>query len=333
VTLEDVQHAIAKGYRDVESIKRYRLRHRPLPGKSCLAAVAQTLHTQGGMAPAAVLPFTPRPPLHPVELSLLASVPVADELAPKGGVPPSLESGSHALRPATPVPERPGVVIVGGGIMGLALAHNLAKLGLNDVVVLERGYLCAGASGRNGGGVRMQWGTATNIELARRSIELMKQFAGEMGINIWLRQGGYLFLAKSDKVADQLRRTADLHNQHGVMTQVLSPGEGRDVVKHLTMEGVILCAYHPDDGVIFPWPFLWGYAQAAQKRGVRVETFTTVTGFEVSGGLIRAVQTDRGRIGCDTVVVAAGAWSPEVAAGRRAVAQRAAPARDPPPSR
>jgi sarcosine oxidase subunit beta len=84
-------------------------------------------------------------------------------------------------------------------------------------------------------------------------------------------------------------------------------------VPELTMKGVVLCAYHPDDGVIFPWPFLWGYAQAAQKRGVRVETFTTVTGFETSGGRVRAVETDRGRIVCDTVVIAAGAWSPEVA--------------------
>jgi sarcosine oxidase, subunit beta len=313
VTLEDVQHAIAKGYRDVESIKRYTGFGTGLcQGKSCLAAVARTLE-EGGVAAEAVLPFTPRPPLHPVELSLLSSVPVSEQHPPTGGVPPSLQSGSHALRPEAPVPERARVVIVGGGIMGLALAHNLAKLGLHDVVVLERGYLCAGASGRNGGGVRMQWGTATNIELARRSIDLMKQFAGEMGINIWLRQGGYLFLAKSGRVADQLRRMAELHNQHGVRTQVLSPGEGRDVVPELTMEGVELCAFHPDDGVIFPWPFLWGYAQAAQKRGVKVETFTTVTGFEVSGGRVRAVQTDRGRIGCETVVVATGAWSPEVA--------------------
>jgi sarcosine oxidase, subunit beta len=313
VTLEDVQHAIAKGYRDVESIKRYTGFGTGLcQGKSCLAAVARTLHDEGGVAAAGVLPFTPRPPLHPVELSLLASVPVTESHPSMGGVPPSLQTGSHALRPTTPVPERAQVVIVGGGIMGLALAHNLAKLGQTDVVVLERGYLCAGASGRNGGGVRMQWGTATNIELARRSIELMKQFAGEMGINIWLRQGGYLFLAKSDKVADQLRSTAELHNRHGVNTRVLSPGEGRELVKDLTMEGVVLCAYNPDDGVIFPWPFLWGYAQAAQKRGVKVETFTTVTGFEVSGGRVRAVQTDRGRIGCDTVVVATGAWSPEV---------------------
>ena len=110
--------------------------------------------------------------------------------------------------------------------MGLALAHNLAKLGCTDVVVLERGYLCAGASGRNGGGVRMQWGTATNIELARRSIELMKQFAGEMGINVWLRQGGYLFLARSEAIAERLRANAELHNRHGVKTQILSPGEG-----------------------------------------------------------------------------------------------------------
>ena len=54
-------------------------------------------------------------------------------------------------------------------------------------------------------------------------------------------------------------------------------------------------AYNPDDGVIFPWPFLWGYAQGAQKRGVEVETFTDVTGFETSNGQVRKVKTDRGR--------------------------------------
>jgi sarcosine oxidase subunit beta len=314
VTLDDVQHAIDKGHRDIESIKRYTGFGTGLcQGKSCLAAVACVLSERAHAQPGAVLPFTPRPPLQPVELSLLASIPVDESQGTSGGVPPGLQISSHALRPEAPVPGRAQVVIIGGGIIGLALAHNLSKLGLTDVVVLEKGYLCAGASGRNGGGVRMQWSTPTNIELARRSIELMKQFAGEMGINIWLRQGGYLFLAKSQAVAEKLERMAALHNQHGVKTQVLSPGSGRDLVPELTMKGVILGAYHPDDGVIFPWPFLWGYAQAAQKRGVRVETFTNVTGLDVSGGLVRAVQTDRGTIACDTVVLAAGAWSPSVA--------------------
>jgi sarcosine oxidase subunit beta len=147
----------------------------------------------------------------------------------------------------------------------------------------------------------------------QESIRMCRDFAGKMKINVWFRQGGYLFLAKSEAIAERLRINAELHNEFGVKTQILSPGEGRDVVPELTMKGVVLCSYHPDDGVIFPWPFLWGYAQAAQKRGVRVETFTTVTGFEVSGGLVRAVETDRGRIACETVVIAAGAWSPEVA--------------------
>jgi len=314
VTLDDVEAAIGKGYRDVESIKRYTGFGTGIcQGKSCLTAVAQVLARTPGVSPSAVLPFTPRPPMQPTELSVLATLAVDESEAPSGGVPLSAGESSAALRPAGHVPGRASVVIIGGGVMGLALAHNLAKRGCTDVVVLEKGYLCAGASGRNGGGVRMQWGTAANIELAKRSVELMKQFAGEMGINIWLRQGGYLFLAKSRAIAERLEKNARLHNKHAVRTEILTPGAARKLVPQLTMKHVVLAAFHPEDGVIFPWPFLWGYAQAAQKRGVRVETFTQVVGLQTSGGVVSAVQTDRGPIACETVVVAAGAWSPAVA--------------------
>ena len=314
VTVEDVQAAVAKGYRDIESIKRYTGFGTGIcQGKQCLHAVARELLRLAPVEPAAVLPFTPRPPLVPTELSLFASVPVDESQPPAVGVPLALGLTQHALRPEAPVGPRAKIVIIGGGVMGLALAHNLAKRGETDVVVLEKGYLCAGASGRNGGGVRMQWGTRSNIELAKRSIELMKQFAGEMGINVWLRQGGYLFLAKNAEIAKRLERGAALHNQYDVPTRILSPGEARDIVPELSLQGVQLCAYNKDDGVIFPWPFVWGYAQSCQKRGVRVETFTQVTGFEVHAGLIRKVKTDRGDIACDQVVLASGAWSPEVA--------------------
>src|SRR5204863_9940849 len=62
-----------------------------------------------------------------------------------------------------------------------------------------------------------------------------------------------------------------------------------------------------------PWPFLWGYADGARKRGAQVETFTRVAGIEVRDGRVRAVETDRGRVATDRVVIAAGAWSPTVA--------------------
>ena len=314
VTVADIEAAVAKGYADVESVKRYTgFGTGMCQGKSCMAAVAHLLARAGKFSDEAIQPFTPRPPLYPTELSVLATAPVDESAPPSAGVPAELNIESAALRPQEPVPARAKVVIIGGGIMGLALAHNLGLRGETDVVVLDKGYLCAGASGRNGGGVRMQWGTASNIELAKRSVELMKQFARDLGINIWLRQGGYLFLAKSKAIADRLEKGARLHNQHGVPTQLLTPDAAREVVPHLSMRGVLLAAYNREDGVIFPWPFLWGYAQSCQRRGIRVESFSTVTGFEVSGGLVRKVKTDRGDIACDTCVIAAGAWSPEVA--------------------
>jgi sarcosine oxidase subunit beta len=311
VTTKDVEVAISKGYTDIESVKRYAGFGTGIcQGKSCVCAVAQLLAKKS--PPATLRPFTPRPPLFPTELSILAKGPISAE-PPMAGVPASLGRSEAALKPNTPVPARAKIVIIGGGIMGLALAHNLALRGETDVVVLEKGYLCTGASGRNGGGVRMQWGTRTNIELAKRSIHLMGQFARDLGINVWLRQGGYLFLARSKAVAAKLERAAALHNQHGVPTELLTPGAARDVVPQLTYKGVELCAYNARDGVVFPWPFLWGYAHSCQKRGIKVETFTRVTGFEQAQGQIKAVLTDRGPIACDTVVLASGAWSPQVA--------------------
>jgi len=89
------------------------------------------------------------------------------------------------------VPDRADVVVIGGGIMGLATAWNLAQIQPGkSIVVLDKTYLCGGASGRNGGGVRAQWSSETNIRLMKRSIELCSDFATKMRINVWFRRGG-----------------------------------------------------------------------------------------------------------------------------------------------
>ena len=87
------------------------------------------------------------------------------------------------LEATGPVPARAEIAIVGGGVMGLAIAYYLAQRGLEDVVVLERGYLAEGASGRNGGGVRQQWSTEINIRLMQESVELCRRFAVDVGVN------------------------------------------------------------------------------------------------------------------------------------------------------
>jgi len=312
VTLHDLDDAVAHGFRDIESVKRYTgLGTGPCQGKSCLVTTMEHLTAHAGLPEAARVPFTARTPLDPLRLAELAGTP-APPLEPV--VPTPARSGPHPLRPIRPVPAQASVVIIGGGIMGLALAYQLAQRGERDVVGLEAGYLLEGASGRNGGGVRAQWSTPTNIELAKESLALCEDFARELGINIWFRRGGYLFLAREPGTARQLEEAQKLHARHGLRTRLVDPQEAAALVPGLDTSGVAAATFNPDDGVVFPWPFVWGYAEGARKRGVAIESFTRVTGLDVSEGRIRAVRTDRGRIACDRVVLAAGAWSPEVAA-------------------
>ena len=77
--------------------------------------------------------------------------------------------------------DRADLVIIGGGVIGLSLAYHLARLGFSDVVVLEQAYLCFGASGRNGGGVRQQWSTEENIRLMKESVRMFRRLAVETG--------------------------------------------------------------------------------------------------------------------------------------------------------
>jgi heterotetrameric sarcosine oxidase beta subunit len=222
---------------------------------------------------------------------------------------------------------RADVVVIGAGIMGLSIAYHLARLGTKRVTVLDRSYLCGGASGRNGGGVRAQWSSEANVRLMQESIRLCREFASEMKINVWFRQGGYLFLARTEARAKMLEASVGLQNDCGLGTRMLTPREARKIVPELDPNGILLCSYNPDDGVVFPWPFVWGYANAAARLGVVVSTFTNVVGFDTQGARIEGVRTEPAAnappassgsrnsetIRTNRVVNAAGAWSPEVA--------------------
>jgi sarcosine oxidase subunit beta len=220
------------------------------------------------------------------------------------------------------VRDQADVVVVGAGIMGLAIAYHLARLGIRDVTVVDRGYLCGGASGRNGGGVRAQWSSEANVRLMQESIRMCRDFASEMKINVWFRQGGYLFLARTEDKKSALEKSVALQNQCGLGTRLLSAKEAQKIVPELDTDGVVAASYNPNDGVVFPWPFVWGFAQAAVKLGVEVATFTDVVGFEHRGKRIEKVlverrgprgTVERAAITTHKVVNAAGAWSPEVA--------------------
>jgi sarcosine oxidase, subunit beta len=217
------------------------------------------------------------------------------------------------LEGAGSLPDRAEVVIIGGGVVGLAIAYNLARRGLQDVVVIERGYLAEGASGRNGGGVRQQWSTELNIRLMQESVELCRRFAVDLGVNVWFRQGGYLFLARTAQEVARLDKNIAIQNRCGVPTRMLEPGKARDIVPELDLTGIIAAAYNPTDGILFPWPFLWGYARQAAAHGARIFTQTPVGGLEPQKGGGYLVHTPRGAIRARRLVNATGAWSPRLA--------------------
>lgn len=212
-----------------------------------------------------------------------------------------------------PLPARAEVVIVGGGVIGLSIAYHLAKRGVKDVVVIERGYLAEGASGRNGGGVRQQWSTEINIRLMQESVELCRRFAVDLGVNVWFRQGGYLFLARSAKEVARLEKNIALQNRCGVATRMLEPKQALDIVPELDLTGIAGAAYNPTDGILFPWPFLWGYARQAAAHGARLYTQTPVGGLAPLAGGGYTVHTPRGAIQARRVINATGAWSPQLA--------------------
>ena len=206
------------------------------------------------------------------------------------------------------------VVVIGAGIMGLSVAYHLAAdHGLKNVVVVDAGYLCGGASGRNGGGIRAQWSSEINIRLMRESLGLFRQFAERHRINTWFRAGGYLFLARNDASAAELAQNVELQNRCGVHSELLSPEKISDIVPELSSRGVLAASYNARDAVVFPWPFVWGYAESARALGVSVRPFTRVLEIETRGRSITTVVTERGRINTSIVVNACGAQSPDIA--------------------
>lgn len=209
-----------------------------------------------------------------------------------------------------PLPAAVDVAIVGAGIMGLALAYHLARIAPRlKIAVVERSYLVSGASGRNGGGLRMQWGDAGNVRLMMESIHECRGLAQELDINLWFRQGGYLFLARSEAGERRLVRNAELHAEVGAPTRLLSAAEAQAIVPQLAVDDLRLASFNPDDGVVFPWPFVWGYATQAVRRGVLLRTHTGVSRVEPLADGYRLHLTSGETLQAQRVVNATGAWS------------------------
>jgi sarcosine oxidase subunit beta len=212
------------------------------------------------------------------------------------------------------VTQRAEVLVIGGGVNGLGCAHNLAKRGMKGIVVLEKGYIGAGSTGRCGAGVRQQWGLEENIVLARESVKLFKQLSAELRFNVMFRQGGYLVLIYDEHEHELISKTIPLQNRLGVPTRLVTPREIAELVPGINTKGVLAGAYCPTDGVCYPYAVLWGYAEALRRLGVEIRVHTRVARLSRRDDGTYDVQTDKGDFNAPIVVNVAGAWAKNIAA-------------------
>lgn len=207
------------------------------------------------------------------------------------------------------------VVIIGGGISGVAIAYNLAKKGVKNIVVIEKSYLASGATGRCGAGVRQQWGTEMNCRVAMESIKFFETANEELEYNrdIEFKQGGYLIVASTEKEDLQFQKNVALQRSLGMEVEYMTPKEATKIVPYLNTEGLTSATFCQKDGHLNPFLATDAYAKAAERLGVKIYTYTEVLGISTSNGKVTSVLTNAGEIFTNTVVNAAGGYSKNIA--------------------
>ena len=212
------------------------------------------------------------------------------------------------------LPERADVVIIGGGIIGASVAYHLGEMGVNNVVLLEKGQAGEGSTGKCAGGIRVQFSTEVNILFSMHSMKFYESFKQNLGVDPEFHKIGYLFLASGKKQWQTLEANAELLRSKGNEVELLSSGDVKARWDFINTGDIIGGSFTPGDGYAGPNEILHGYLRNARKAGVRIIEGTEVTGIESSGtGVTGVVLKDGKRISSSRVVNAAGPYAGRVA--------------------
>ena len=217
------------------------------------------------------------------------------------------------------------VVIIGGGIHGLATAYYLAKNhGITNVAVVDKGYLGGGGSGRNTAIVRSNYLTPEGVAFYDRSLELYNTMATDLNLNVMFSRRGHLTLAHTDSALRTMNWRAEVNKLAGVDSSVIGPQEVKELAPSLdvstgTRYPILGALYHPPGGIVRHDAVVWGYARAADHLGVELHQETEVLDILVTGGegpdgkghggKVTGIRTNRGDISSPVVVNCTAGWA------------------------
>ena len=210
------------------------------------------------------------------------------------------------------LPPSAKIVIIGGGIVGCSTAYHLGKMGITDVLLLERGKLTSGSTWHAAGLVGQLRSSANITQLLGYSVALYDRLEAETGLATgWKRNGG-LRIACNEERWIEVKRQATTAKSFGLDMHLLSPAEARELWPLMQVDDVVGAAFLPTDGQASPSDITMSLAKGARQGGVTLKEGVSVTGVEVEGGMVRAVLTDKGRIACEKLVICAGQWSRQI---------------------
>ena len=208
----------------------------------------------------------------------------------------------------TELPKKTTVVVIGGGVIGVSTALELAEPNV-PVVLIEKGIIAGEQSSRNWGWCRQMGRDPREIPLILESLELWRGMNARVGAETGFRQSGILYFAETDaEMAHNEKWYMDNVKTHGLNTRVVSGAQAEALQPGSTKpwKGAL---YTAADGRAEPFIAVPAMARAAQKRGVTIIQNCAVRGLETTAGRISGVVTEQGSIACEQVVLAGGAWS------------------------
>lgn len=209
-------------------------------------------------------------------------------------------------------------VIVGGGLHGLATAYFLAtRHGFTDVAIIEKNYIGFGGAGRNTAIVRANQRTQENVPLYKEALDLWPVLTKELDYNLMFNNCGNLNLMHSEAAMKAARMNIASAQFQGVESHLIDAKQAKELVPALNISRNITfpihgAMFHPPGGVVRHDAVVWGLAEGAAKHGVEIHQQTEVTAINVKKGKITEVETSRGKIKTNKVLVAAGGYSASI---------------------
>ncbi|KAJ8339020.1 hypothetical protein SKAU_G00358060 [Synaphobranchus kaupii] len=217
--------------------------------------------------------------------------------------------------PTKPLPESAEAVVIGGGSLGCQTVYHLAKMGMTNVVLLERDRLTAGTTWHTAGLLWQLRPSDVEVELLAHTRNVVStDLEQETGLHTgWIQNGG-LFIASNKQRLDEYKRLMSLGKVYGIESHVLSPAETKDLYPLMNVDDLYGTLYVPKDGTMDPAGTCTTLARAATARGATVIENCPVTGIQVHADdlgvkRVKAVETDHGTIQTPCVVNCAGVWA------------------------